>query len=169
MIHNYHQILGVSLTANKEEIKKAYRKKAKLYHPDLNSSPQSKEQFQQLLTAYHTLLKHPVNTTPLPQRPKTASIPKYQSPPKEPVSEPQYSPGFEAFLKQQRQLAQLLYIVLLCLLCSPILFILLIVTDVPLNTSYIRSFVVGYLGLAFIIYLVGRTRETRGYKKFTSS
>lgn len=32
---NYYSILGVPPTANQQDIRKAYREKAKLYHPDV--------------------------------------------------------------------------------------------------------------------------------------
>ncbi len=35
---NNYEILGISKTANKQEIKEAYYKLAKLYHPDLRKS-----------------------------------------------------------------------------------------------------------------------------------
>ncbi len=52
-----YDILGLNSDANKEQIKKAYLKKAKLIHPDANNAADANLKFQQLNEAYHTLLK----------------------------------------------------------------------------------------------------------------
>lgn len=48
-------LLGVSYDADKYQIKLAYRKKAKEYHPDLNKSPDATTIFQQINNAYEFL------------------------------------------------------------------------------------------------------------------
>ncbi|QZX49211.1 DnaJ domain-containing protein [Mycoplasma sp. E35C] len=52
---NYYEILGVSTRASSDEIKKAFRKLAKKYHPDVNSDPKSIERFQKINEAYEVL------------------------------------------------------------------------------------------------------------------
>jgi molecular chaperone DnaJ len=52
---DYYEILGVPRDANKEEIKKAYRKLAFQYHPDRNKSPEAEEKFKELSEAYAIL------------------------------------------------------------------------------------------------------------------
>ena len=53
---DYYKILGVDKNASQEDIKKAYRKLACKYHPDLNPNDSSaKEKFQQLNEANEVL------------------------------------------------------------------------------------------------------------------
>lgn len=52
---DYYQILGVSRDAVKSDIKKAYRKLARRYHPDVNSEADAEEKFKEVNEAYEVL------------------------------------------------------------------------------------------------------------------
>lgn len=55
MPKDYYAILEVQKDADPEQIKRAYRKKARRLHPDLNQSSRAKDDFQELQEAYSVL------------------------------------------------------------------------------------------------------------------
>jgi curved DNA-binding protein len=52
---DYYEILGVARDASADDIKKAYRKLAHKYHPDVSKDPKGEEQFKAVAEAYQTL------------------------------------------------------------------------------------------------------------------
>jgi hypothetical protein len=55
-ITDYYKILDLPLNSTIDEIKKAYRKKARLYHPDINPAPDAKDHFIFITEAYEFLI-----------------------------------------------------------------------------------------------------------------
>src|ERR671934_488869 len=52
---DYYKTLGVDKKASQEDIKKAYRKLARKYHPDTNSDAGAEERFKRISEAYDVL------------------------------------------------------------------------------------------------------------------
>ena len=52
---DYYDILGVSKDASEKDIKRAYRRLAAKYHPDVNHEPGAEEKFKKINEAYETL------------------------------------------------------------------------------------------------------------------
>ncbi|HTV21139.1 MAG TPA: DnaJ domain-containing protein, partial [Polyangiaceae bacterium] len=52
---DYYQVLGVARTASEEDIKQAYRKLARKYHPDVSKEPDAEQRFKDLNEAHDVL------------------------------------------------------------------------------------------------------------------
>ena len=55
-LSEYYEILGLPVNSSIDEIKKAYRKKARLFHPDINHAPDAVNQFIKLTEAYDFII-----------------------------------------------------------------------------------------------------------------
>jgi hypothetical protein len=56
LVSEYYENLGLPVNSSIEEIKRAYRKKARLFHPDINHSPDAKDEFIKATEAYDFLI-----------------------------------------------------------------------------------------------------------------
>lgn len=81
---DYHRILGINANASASEVKKAYRKLARKYHPDLNKNDDAHEKFIEIQEAYECVLCEQQGK-PLPKGRSSSSSGKSQS---------GYRPGF---------------------------------------------------------------------------
>jgi molecular chaperone DnaJ len=52
---DFYDVLGIAKSASKDDIKAAYRKLAKQYHPDLNKTPDAEKKFKEVQEAYDIL------------------------------------------------------------------------------------------------------------------
>lgn len=56
MLEQYYKILGIQPTDDENAVKKAFRKLALIYHPDVNKNPEASEQFHLICEAYEILI-----------------------------------------------------------------------------------------------------------------
>jgi len=55
MSKSLYETLGINESASADEIKKAYRKLARKYHPDINKDPEAQDKFKEINAAYEVL------------------------------------------------------------------------------------------------------------------
>ena len=96
---NYHAILGVSLTATKEEIKRAYRTLALKYHPDRNKAEGAEAKFIEINQAYEALYEGKIEN-PQPMSPPPVN--KYERVYEAPTDPTEY----EEWLKEVKRRAR---------------------------------------------------------------
>jgi curved DNA-binding protein len=54
-IQDYYTLLGISKNASSDAIRKAYRKAARKFHPDINKDPEAEDRFKEIGEAYEVL------------------------------------------------------------------------------------------------------------------
>ena len=63
---DYYKIMGVEKNANQDAIKKAYRKLARKYHPDVSKEKDAESRFKDINEAYETIARWRRNVFHLP-------------------------------------------------------------------------------------------------------
>lgn len=96
---NYYQVLGILPSASLEDIKLAYRRLARKYHPDVSRLPEAEEQFKAVNEAYETLSNHSKRRQYEQQQ--TRSKPQTEAPAKPSASSRKVDVAFFEEISQQ--------------------------------------------------------------------
>lgn len=100
MRRNYYQLLGISAKATSEEVKKAYRVKAKASHPDVNPRPGAAEEFVLIAEAFEILYD------PDKRAIYDLRLNRDRRPPRTGATASQQQKAYEAWVRQARAQAQ---------------------------------------------------------------
>ena len=68
VMEKYYRLLNLSRDADLNDIKKAYRHAARMYHPDANGGVGNSEKFEEVVTAYKLLQTHHKNFVIKPRK-----------------------------------------------------------------------------------------------------
>lgn len=109
---NYYDLLGIPKAATKEQIRKAYRKKAKEFHPDVNGPFNSHMHFLLLKQAYETLMdanmRHLYDMALISNSEQLLTYAQWKEIERRKIQELEAS-AHEAFLKRRAQFQQSAY------------------------------------------------------------
>jgi curved DNA-binding protein len=103
---DYYAALGVARTATADEIKKAYRKLARKYHPDVSKEAGAEEKFKEVAEAYETL-KDPEKRAAYDELGRHAPGEQFRPPPGWQQSFGEQPPGASSFSFDDVDLADL--------------------------------------------------------------
>lgn len=100
-----YKILGIDPTATPKEIKKAYRKKAKHYHPDLNKDEDAAKNFIRVVAAYEVLTA----SKSKPEVEVKVRTKRKTEPPRRPTKEEKRAQKEEAERRMREEIKDILY------------------------------------------------------------
>lgn len=105
MRRNYYDLLGISPKATAEEVKKAYRSKAKTSHPDVNPKPGAAEEFVLIAEAFE-ILSDPSKRAVYDNRLRRDRIPPTRPGNSRSAAQARQQQRYEAWVRQARAQAQ---------------------------------------------------------------